>query len=933
MRVWLLGWNPQNYDLGELLRKQKNMENKWIERWTCVSRQPQIGDRVFLVRVGDDYRGLVGAGHVAKESYTELHYDQAKSAQGIEDRYIDVAFDHVQLDTEDTLSVADLLDKFPNQTWTPHQSGIEIKPEDVNITMLEKMWGKKTGSRKNFLNYAKTLVDINPYEHDGSYEFVNKVVELFRDCEEQKKLDRNDLDLLYLSTVHTDRNSIDVKKERIHESNLSQDSKKLLINRLDELWQKAATFGNSQSFGHKVFGMFGTGQQRTKATDESAHAFIELCVNLLPIDDAKIAFTMAEDVLKNKLTGIQAAVASQILHCLKPNIFPIINGGNEGKNDIYQALGISLKTRKQAVNYIYNARLIEKFRNTNFKFKNYRVLDLASAVLNYDYSHNTGVGDWYPSKKLYDTGLTKDDFVRFLNDGILLEKEEKLLLTMMKLGGIAHNKVLVKAGLEDGAHLRATDISQRICKKYNIQELGEENAKYWPVAFLGRKSPTDPNEYYEYKIREEFQEALKEVYTEEVFMKEKKNDVKIEKNVILFGPPGTGKTYNTKNYAVSICDPKGIEEVKSEDYQEVIKRYDEYVKRERIMFTTFHQSYSYEDFIEGIQPVISDDKNITYEKVDGVFKAFCLGPDFDKLWGYFIEDITNKEILWGEVAPSAGEETKKRKIEVNTVNNIKIPYGTDVTLTKENARKLFEGQTIDNTKVQEFSHVINYFQRNYVDVPRVFIIDEINRGNISKIFGELITLIESSKRKGEVEAMEVTLPYSKDVFTVPNNIYIIGTMNTADRSIALMDTALRRRFVFEEVMPKPELLKDKEFEGLNLEKILKTINRRIEVLYDREHMIGHSYFMEDNLNLQKLGLIFKTRIIPLLQEYFYEDYEKIRLVLGDNVKTSEDYVFIKEIANDNSVFKDARDTDSYPEYRYEINEDAFFKIESYQQII
>ena len=197
--------------------------------------------------------------------------------------------------------------------------------------------------------------------------------------------------------------------------------------------------------------------------------------------------------------------------------------------------------------------------------------------------------------------------------------------------------------------------------------------------------------------------------------------------------------------------------------------------------------------------------------------------------------------------------------------------------------------------------------------------------------------MKQGKRLGEKEEMTLQLPYSEEAFGVPNNVYIIGTMNTADRSIALMDTALRRRFNFIEMMPTPQVLEkiDQDImQGISVSKILEVMNHRIAVLYDREHTIGHAYFASliEEPSVKKLAEIFKNSIIPLLQEYFYEDYEKIQLVLGDNAKSDNQYKFIVDRKlNVSEIFKGHIDVD-IAEKDYKIQSQAFSLAQSYIEI-
>ena len=506
-----------------------------------------------------------------------------------------------------------------------------------------------------------------------------------------------------------------------------------------------------------------------------------------------------------------------------------------------------------------------------------------------------------------------------------------------------------------------------------------------------------------------------------------------DKNIIFYGPPGTGKTYTTAKRAVEICKTESEKELT--DYSEIMERYNELKKKNRIEFITFHQSYGYEEFIEGIKPIVlnEDDESeeesennqesktnikiendIKYDIVDGIFKKFCDNarkaiietdnnnnnnnnnndnndiPLEATVWkvtvrGEVREDCFNNNhvrIDWNFDEPQAvvfvkevkqGDiiiTTDRSRTRINgiavvmddkgyilageerdtTTRNVKwLVKNIDENIKNINKEKMLQRRTVarvPNMKVEDIVKLAK--EKNPTALskivikenkdPYVFIIDEINRGNISKIFGELITLIETTKRAGKKECISTKLPYSKEEFIVPDNVYIIGTMNTADRSIALMDTALRRRFKFEEMLPNYDLLKDifVEDEGVkvNIGAMLKVINERIEYLYDREHTIGHAVFLElkENNNIDKLENIFKKSVIPLLQEYFYEDYDKIRLILGDNAKDEDEQFIFSESIKPKDVFEgDIGDID-IPEKKYIIKYENFRNIMAYKNI-
>ncbi len=516
-------------------------------------------------------------------------------------------------------------------------------------------------------------------------------------------------------------------------------------------------------------------------------------------------------------------------------------------------------------------------------------------------------------------------------------------------------------------------------------------------------------------------------------------------NRILYGPPGTGKTYCTTELAVQCVAPDWYESLSNDKFkrQKIKDKYDELTAKGRVAFTTFHQSFSYEDFVEGIRPVVvegnDNNSNISYEVVDGVFKQLCTNAitteqtgstqtvniEGKNIWKLslgntnisdeneiFNECIDNNYVLlgWGDDIDFSNCSNRREvvaKIEqshnisladdpsnykataVNIFKNA-VSIGDLVIISNGNHKfraiaeitddyefldtkerygfqqlrkvkwlriyspslpkeRLFDKSlsqmaiyqlrdtTIDREKLK---HLLTPEPTtNSRELPHLIIIDEINRGNISRIFGELITLLEPDKRKGGTDAREVILPYSKLPFSVPSNLYILGTMNTADKSLAQLDLALRRRFDFVELLPQPKLLDGIKVHGIAVSKILTVMNQRIEVLLDREHVIGHSYFWSlkdldsDDEREIELGNIFKRRIIPLLQEYFFSDWERIGWVLNDPSKhTSEQFVQTREITPTVSELFHSSIT-GLNDRRYHINKTAFNNPESYKKIL
>ena len=399
------------------------------------------------------------------------------------------------------------------------------------------------------------------------------------------------------------------------------------------------------------------------------------------------------------------------------------------------------------------------------------------------------------------------------------------------------------------------------------------------------------------------------------------NILRLKKNIILQGAPGTGKTYNTAALALAIC----CEQI-PEDHGEVMCRYEELQKEGRIGFVTFHQSMDYEDFVEGIKPK-TENGMVSYEVEDGIFKRICVEGlshlnreshfikeenrvsvsqavhnDIDEAINSFLKDIPKEGIYIPSVHNSSKMFLVSKKGETLYIQGDGKPY--PVNMKSVRAEKYDQpsyepavGQYIRKhyLSITDSPHIVEktvWNEETRSSENYVLIIDEINRGNVSKIFGELITLLEADKRIGGDHPIRVTLPYSKESFGVPSNLYIIGTMNTTDRSVGNIDYAVRRRFAFATLKAKRELVEQNSIlEAATLFDAVESFIKKHKIDMDFEDlMVGHSYFFaKDEYELE---LKWQYEILPLLNEYIKDGIINAKPINSD--MTVADFVGIND---------------------------------------
>jgi len=392
-------------------------------------------------------------------------------------------------------------------------------------------------------------------------------------------------------------------------------------------------------------------------------------------------------------------------------------------------------------------------------------------------------------------------------------------------------------------------------------------------------------------IGDEIRNVVKNLKNLTSFSEQKIKKKDFSLNTILYGPPGTGKTYRTILRAAEI-----IEEREITSYSEALEIFNKNL-HERIEFITFHQNYSYEDFIQGLRPDTENDSQLTFERKDGVFKVIAdkalqnlkesedpqlIKNRFEEVFDQFFEPLIEGDVQEIEV------KMKKVSYFITAINNKSIEFkkasgGSQHTLSIETLKKMYLAESTLGIKGlgSYYEPLLKAFlklgkdqsgKKNSIERKNyVIIIDEINRANISRVFGELITLIEPDKRSHGSIPLEVQLP-SGDSFMVPSNLYIIGTMNTADKSIALLDIALRRRFEFESMYPEYEIDGQEIYDV----EILKKINKQIIESKGHDFQIGHSYFMGENKDLVER---MNKKVIPLLLEYFMNDMKEVKGIL------------------------------------------------------
>ncbi|MGR5448487.1 McrB family protein [Vibrio sp. PNB22_3_1] len=757
MSVYLLTWNPKHFSTGGEGSEPGTLDYAVGEqvRWSCHSQQPKLGDTIYLIRLGVEPRGIVAKGTVSKESYLAPHWsDESKQK-----RYIDFELENLRLDCKTGLLPMMLLQSaMPEQAWSPQISGIEIKSEYQEL--LAQLWSD--GADKHAVEQFFQWYLSHEFNPDGWHKAYVETCELAQQIQHGKSVTDQDVKKLWYDASNgiagVGQGFMYQKELAANHDFLQNLTQEILSKPTEETYQQVIQAWKAQDgFKRVLWGVIHrvfAAAAPERYTSVVAQAYINDVFDCLK----------KQYQLEVKRQGSWLSDNVDLLTLTQP----------------YLPQGIDVQTRNILLWSLYEWKasdkdhdLVEAVHDGKAEYHNVeKKVTHKGCAMNQIFYGPPGTGKTYHlQQKLAD----------YTSQAEVLERNVWLKTKLYPLNWM---QVLTLCLLDIGQKAKVKQLVEHEffqCKaRLNNRDKNLSNTAWAALqSFTVSNSTTvDYKSHSEPAIFDKTEDAFWYIVDEKLELIEDLVDLAKE---IQLGPQSP----------------------------ELIKRYST---------VTFHQSYGYEEFIEGVKATTDDSGNIHYAIEPGTFLKLC--------------------------------------------------------------------QRAENDPEHRYA----------------MFIDEINRGNISKIFGELISLIEVDKRSGCGNEMTVTLPYSGQDFSVPENVDLIGTMNTADRSLAMMDTALRRRFNFIEMMPEPELLTGVKVQGIDLQRLLETLNQRIEILYDREHTLGHAFFMpvkelveagEQDKAFELLASVFKNKIIPLLEEYFFEDWSKIRLVLADNQKP-EAQQFIKE---------------------------------------